>query len=123
MKKFAIDLVEKQKLNELKNKKELAKYKQKTTELLPKNQVVYVKDKRETIKYQTTSNANKYQIPILSRIEMDPESTSTENLKRSFGVRYNEAEEAWPRHFNLDLSEKVKEELTAKTGTKYDVIA
>lgn len=124
MKKFAIDLVEKQNLNELKNKKELEKYKQKTTELLPKNQVLYVEDKREKIKYQTTLTANnKYQIPIPTRIELDPDSIRAENLKESFGVSYNEAEEAWPRHFNLDLSEKVKQELTAKTGTKYDVIA
>jgi hypothetical protein len=118
-------LVEKQKLNESKNKKEIANYKLKKChtngDLPPKNQIIYEESK--ATKTSHTDTSVRFQRPIPTRVKLSPASITADNLRATFGAKFNEAEKAWPRHFNLDLSEAIENSLANRTSNKYEVFA
>ena len=100
-------MVEKHKKTESKNQKIFKN----NYEILPKNEIVNIspKDFKEDTKAKM--------IPLTKKIEyfnlkMSKNELTTEHLKETYGNKYNEAKNCYPRQFNINISELVKSQLS-----------
>ena len=106
--KYADCLAEKEKVSKLKPKKAVPSL------LEPKNKIFFIQNELvNKNKYQADNLVTKFSQPIPLRLEIDNESVESARLKEIFGSKYNEAYNVWPRHFNINISEDVKCELSA----------
>jgi len=112
--KFAVYLVEKQKLNELKNAKEISSrcnIHSKPSDLLPKNQIIYIEDHSTKTKlFKASNQSSRYceAKPVMLKLQED--SLNAKNLTEKFGSNINEAYHSSPRHFNIDMTEDLKQQ-------------
>lgn len=87
--------------------------------MTPKNKIVYVDNVTKKVElYNAAKQVEKFIRPLEMQLKLSADSLAKAHLKDTFGPSYNEAEQVWPRHFNIDLSERVQQNLVKKNNVK-----